>query len=198
MAIVVEHDKRKREILEKAMELFCREGYEDVTFQKIADACGVTRTTLYIYFKNKNEVFNFCIKQATTDLEIKFMEIIEDKSLGAKDCLSKLVCDSIDVCFQNRSLFEVLIPYLAGLHKTGINVDEKVRRRTIRINHLFSLILIRGIKNGEFKDCSVKDANEMLFSLLEASVFNMAILHNIDVETIKASARLAVEGLVRK
>ena len=34
MAIVVEHEKRKREILEKAMELFCRDGYEDVTFQK--------------------------------------------------------------------------------------------------------------------------------------------------------------------
>ena len=43
MAIVVEHEKRKREILEKAMELFCRDGYEDVTFQKIADACGITR-----------------------------------------------------------------------------------------------------------------------------------------------------------
>ena len=53
MAIVVEHDKRKHEILEKSLELFTREGYDDVTFQKIADACGITRTTLYIYFKNK-------------------------------------------------------------------------------------------------------------------------------------------------
>ena len=61
MAIVVEHEKRKREILEKAMELFCRDGYEDVTFQKIADACGITRTTLYIYFGSKHEIFNFSI-----------------------------------------------------------------------------------------------------------------------------------------
>ena len=61
MAIVVEHEKRKREILEKAMELFCRDGYEDVTFQKIADACGITRTTLYIYFGSKHKIFNFSI-----------------------------------------------------------------------------------------------------------------------------------------
>ena len=53
MAIIVEHEKRKKEILEKSMELFCKEGFDDVTFQKIADACGITRTTLYIYFKNK-------------------------------------------------------------------------------------------------------------------------------------------------
>ena len=61
MAIVVEHDKRKHEILEKSFELFCRDGYEDVTFQKIADACGITRTTLYIYFKNKREIFIWSI-----------------------------------------------------------------------------------------------------------------------------------------
>ena len=56
MATVVEHDKRKQEILEKSLDVFMDEGYEDVTFQKIADRCGITRTTLYIYFKNKKEI----------------------------------------------------------------------------------------------------------------------------------------------
>ena len=46
MAIIVEHDKRRKEILEKSLEVFAAEGYEDVTFQKIADRCGITRTTL--------------------------------------------------------------------------------------------------------------------------------------------------------
>ena len=57
MAIVVEHDKRKQEILQKSLDVFIEEGYEDATFQKIADRCGITRTTLYIYFKNKHEIF---------------------------------------------------------------------------------------------------------------------------------------------
>ena len=60
MAIIVEHEKRRHEILDKALEVFVDEGYEDATFQKIADKCGITRTTLYIYFKNKiesNDVF---------------------------------------------------------------------------------------------------------------------------------------------
>ena len=62
MAILVEHDKRKQEILEKALDVFINEGYEDVTFQKIADRCGITRTTLYIYFNNKREIFLWSIK----------------------------------------------------------------------------------------------------------------------------------------
>ena len=65
MAIVVEHEKRRFEILEKALDIFVEEGYEDATFQKIADRCGITRTTLYLYFKNKREIFVWSIKQLT-------------------------------------------------------------------------------------------------------------------------------------
>lgn len=75
MAIVVEHEKRKREILEKSFQLFIEDGYEDVTYQKIADKCGITRTTLYIYFKNKREIFLWSIKQLTNDVEQELIEI---------------------------------------------------------------------------------------------------------------------------
>ena len=87
MAIVVEHDKRKKEILDTALDLFMEKGYEDVTFQKIADRCGITRTTLYIYFKNKKEIFVWSIKQLTTEIEASLMEIINDESKTVKDRL---------------------------------------------------------------------------------------------------------------
>ena len=77
MAIVVEHDKRKHDILKKSLEVFIEEGYEDVTFQKIADRCGITRTTLYIYFKNKREIFLWSIKQLTNDVEQELIGIIK-------------------------------------------------------------------------------------------------------------------------
>ena len=40
MAAIVEHDKRKEEILQKSIEIFVSEGYKNVTIQKIADHCG--------------------------------------------------------------------------------------------------------------------------------------------------------------
>ena len=46
MSIVVEHDKRRKEILEKALAVFMDDGFEDATFQRIADRCHITRTTL--------------------------------------------------------------------------------------------------------------------------------------------------------
>ena len=198
MAIVVEHDKRKREILEKSMELFCNDGYEDVTFQKIADACGITRTTLYIYFKNKHEIFNFSIKQLSSDLEQGFLKIIKDSNINAEQCLRTIVSDSVDLCSKNKGLFEVLIPYLTSLYKTGDNVYERVRRRIIRLNHLMTQIMIRGQKIGEFGDFSIKAANGLLLGLIMEAVFKMAVLHNDDTEGIKESLNLAIDGLLKK
>ncbi|MCL2174616.1 MAG: TetR/AcrR family transcriptional regulator, partial [Treponema sp.] len=57
MAIAVEHEQRRKKILEKALTVFMDDGFEDATFQKIADRCGITRTILYLYFKNKKEIF---------------------------------------------------------------------------------------------------------------------------------------------
>jgi len=198
MAIIVEHEKRKKEILEKSMELFCREGYEDVTFQKIADACGITRTTLYIYFKNKREIFNFSIKQASAVFQERFMEIIKDQNLSAEECLRSLVCGAVDVCAENRALIEVLVPYLSNLQKTGVDPEERIRRRTLKVNHILNMVIIRGQKNGEFKQVNVKDAHNMLFNLIESAVYKMALYHKENMDETKASINLAIDGLLNR
>ena len=43
MGIVIDHEKRKKVILKKALDVIIDEGYEDATFQKIADRCGITQ-----------------------------------------------------------------------------------------------------------------------------------------------------------
>ena len=65
MTIVVDHEQRKVTILENAFALFAEEGYSGVTYQKIADRCGISRTSIYKYFQNKEQIFDYAIKQAT-------------------------------------------------------------------------------------------------------------------------------------
>lgn len=197
MAIVVEHDKRKHEILEKSLELFTREGYDDVTFQKIADACGITRTTLYIYFKNKREIFTWSIKQMTGELESRLMEILGDKNLSAQECLRQLMYWVIDTCEQNRPLFNVLLIYLINLQKTGVSAEDRVNRRVIRIKHLLSMIIIEGQKRGEFQKMPVKTINNMLYSLVESAIFEIAVLNKKDVSEVKASIDLVIKGILK-
>ncbi|MFX8778120.1 helix-turn-helix domain-containing protein, partial [Acinetobacter baumannii] len=46
----------KRLILDASMKLFVEEGFENVSIRKIADLIEYSPTTIYLYFKDKNEI----------------------------------------------------------------------------------------------------------------------------------------------
>ena len=48
----------RREILDAAREMFIDEGYEAVSMRKIANRIEYSPTTIYLYFKDKSELFN--------------------------------------------------------------------------------------------------------------------------------------------
>ena len=194
MAIVVEHDKRKHEILQKSLDVFIDEGYEDATFQKIADRCGITRTTLYIYFKNKHEIFLGSIKELLSELEVILLKIAKDTNLTAKEALIKILHEIIKQCSANKKLFSVLLSYLIQLRKSGIDPNDRVRRRVIKMRHLMSTIIIRGIRAGEFKRLIVKNMYELIYGLIESAIFRMAVLNQDNTEEILEAMELAIEG----
>ena len=198
MAIVVEHDKRRHDILERSLDVFASEGYEDTTFQKIADSCGITRTTLYIYFDNKKEIFVGSLKQILIAMELDLKAIIDDPSLSAHDALFKMVMLIIDYCEQNLKLFNVLHAYLLQLKKSKENPKEKINRRIIRLRHLLSTVIIRGIKSGEFKkDLNVHSVVELIYILVESTIFRIGVLEEADLSEVRKAAKPAIDGLVK-
>jgi AcrR family transcriptional regulator len=199
MSIVVEHEKRRREILEKALDIFMEEGFEDVTYQKIADRCGITRTTLYIYFKNKREIFNFSIKQFLQNLEENFVQIRKEEDLSHTEKLIMVMTMIINSLGENRRLLKVIMNYLLYNSREDYDPDYRVRRRTVRLRHILSSMLIEGIKAGEFRrSINVKEANEQLYGLVEAAVFRLVVLRRSSVDELSAAVKLAVSGFAAK
>lgn len=194
MAIIVEHDKRKHEILQKSLDVFIEEGYEDATFQKIADRCAITRTTLYIYFKNKHEIFLGSIKEILSELESSLTKIVNEKQ-SSENTMRSVLHSIVDQCEKNPKLFSVLLNYLMQLKKSGVDTNKRVRSRIIRIRHLLSTIIITGIKNKEFKNVNIKATDEMLYSLLEAAIFRIAVLNQTDMKDIRLAIDAAVDSL---
>ena len=194
MAIVVEHDKRKHEILQKSLDVFVEQGYEDATFQKIADHCGITRTTLYIYFKNKHEIFLGSIKELLSELETNLRDIIK-KDMDSIESLKQILFTIVDACENNKKLFSVLLNYLLQLKKAGVDTNERVRRRVIKMRHLLSTVLIKGIQKGEMKSVNVKDINELLYGMIEASIFRIAVLNQESVMEVKLALGNAIDLL---
>ncbi|HAP43454.1 MAG: TetR family transcriptional regulator [Spirochaetes bacterium GWD1_61_31] len=195
MSAVVEHDKRRREILEKALDVFVEEGYSDTTFQKIADRCGITRTILYLYFKNKREVFIFSIKLFTEVLESRLREVADDAQLSAVKKLERLMELIIGESSGQKKLLTVICDYLMYLARTGGDPYQRLRRRTIRVRHILSGVLIHGQKQGELAKLPVKVVIDMLYSMLEATVFRATILSRTESSDLLAAAKLFIGRL---
>ncbi|MDR0474593.1 MAG: TetR/AcrR family transcriptional regulator [Treponema sp.] len=194
MSIVVEHEKRRWEILEKALDVFIEEGFEDATFQKIADRCGITRTTLYIYFKNKRDIFNFSIKQFLSVLENAITEITKKKNISCTEKLTQVMNVIIKRLGENRRLLSAVLDYLVS--KSDLDPGYRVRRRTVRTRHILTAMLIEGKKAGEFpSSMDVKDVNELLYSFLESAVFRLVVLRKSSVEELTDAMNLAVKLL---
>jgi AcrR family transcriptional regulator len=64
MGIIARKEKQKQEIrqliLEASMKLFVEEGFSHVSVRKIAEQIQYSPTTLYLYFKDKNEILFHC------------------------------------------------------------------------------------------------------------------------------------------
>jgi AcrR family transcriptional regulator len=195
MSIIVEHEKRRREILEKALDVFMDEGFEDATFQKIADRCGITRTTLYIYFRNKKEIFNYSIKQLLANVETRIQKKIRDVSLNAVDRITVVIVDIIGQLEENRRLLSVILDYLLLLSKNGVNPETRIRRRVLRLRHILASMVITGIRAGELKPVHIRAADDLLYSLLETAIFRLVILKRDAVEELKQAAALTVKHL---
>ncbi|HAN39239.1 MAG TPA: TetR family transcriptional regulator [Chitinophagaceae bacterium] len=65
MGITERKEKQKLElrrmILEASMQLFVQEGFDNVSIRKIADKIEYSPTTIYLYFKDKNDIlFHLC------------------------------------------------------------------------------------------------------------------------------------------
>ena len=195
MAVIVEHDKRRKKILNSALAVFINEGFENTTFQKIADHCGIARTILYLYFKNKTEIFNYSIKHLLLEIEASINSIRSDNSMRSDDKITKTIFIIFKLFEQNKQLLFVLLEYLMYLPKKGINPEDRVRRRTVKARHMLASLYIDGIKKGELKKIKVKIADDFLYNFFESAVYQLAVLKRKNLNELKETVLLAVKQL---
>ena len=195
MAIVVEHDKRRKKILDKALTVFMDDGFENATFQKIADKCGITRTILYLYFKNKREIFTYSIKHLFMNVEESINVIRADDSLSSIEKITKVLLDIFTLLEQNRQLLYVVLDYLFHVtnSKNDVSPEIRVRRRTVRLRHILASMVIEGVKAGEMKKVSIKTADDYLYSFIESAIFQLAILKRKNIDELKVTVSFAVK-----
>lgn len=62
--------QKKKYIVEKAREVFCKHGYRKVTMKDIVEACDISRGGLYLYFSDTKSLFEAVLQEEYSDKDI--------------------------------------------------------------------------------------------------------------------------------
>jgi AcrR family transcriptional regulator len=75
-------DERARRILDVATRLILHYGYDKTTMSDVAAAAGVSKSTLYLYWKSKEELFRALLTRETLDLVDDWLQRIQADPQG--------------------------------------------------------------------------------------------------------------------
>lgn len=192
----MDHDERKREILHKALHLFADLGYPQVTFQQIADVCGLSRTVLYNYFQNKREIFDNALYQLVQNIGSEFNETVtKNPRLRASAKLELVLRQAVDLLLKNPALLQSIIEYLIAQKRQGESVEKRIRRHTVGFRRTLQKLIQEGMETGEFRHMIATQAADMLFGLMQAVSIRIMFYDETDREQLITHCHLMIESM---
>lgn len=84
MARVIDKEEKRCAIARASIDLFCEKGIAQTSIDEIARSAGVAKGTVYLYFKNKEEII-FAIWDMVCEMHIHYFESILKPEMGARE-----------------------------------------------------------------------------------------------------------------
>jgi AcrR family transcriptional regulator len=86
-----EKEKRRNDIIKAAEKLFFSKGYENVTMNDVAKEAELARGTLYLYFKNKDDIYIAIAINGSKILNKMFNECCQGEKTGIEKVKSLIL-----------------------------------------------------------------------------------------------------------
>ena len=167
----IDHEKRKVEIMSAALEVYAQEG-KNANLSLIAAQCGLSRTTVYQYFKDESQLYQYAVKY-TTDLA--FSQYTSEKWAKITDPVEKISRISEDILNKADTYEKQVSNFIRMLDQFDKDLQETVARRTAKLNLFFARLIRQAIKEGKMRKCSAQDVAEKLTIMLETYLFHMVL-----------------------
>ncbi|MBQ5312242.1 MAG: TetR/AcrR family transcriptional regulator [Oscillospiraceae bacterium] len=104
-------ENTKDMIIGKCLELFAEKGYSAVSMRDIAEAVGIRSSTIYYYFKSKQDVFNAMIEKAEIAIEEQktiFMQTLNRVSEIKREEFVRVAVQYVTAYLKNKKMDQLL------------------------------------------------------------------------------------------
>ena len=188
-------DERKAQILNAAEGVFTKRGFNEARMDDIAEKTGLSKGTLYLYFKSKDDLI-IAILERIFQREFRQLEDLQQDDISASDAMLKLT----DLITKDIVSMLRLIPIIYNF--LALAFRNKYVQRALKdyINHYLNIlipIIQRGIDMGEFRPVDAREVAIAAGAIIEGTmllwVYDKSI---IDPERhIRSGMKLLLEGV---
>lgn len=156
----------RQQILDSAMKLFLALGYEKTSIRGIAEEIEYSPATIYLYFKDKNDLLYALQKEAF----IQFANVFSKVQIfeNPMERLIQLGYEYLSFGLNNPELYELMFLLSAPMDSLDFNEELWEEGRNI-----YSLLegLIRACKEaGHFKEAEVSELSMMVWGTVHGLV----------------------------
>lgn len=163
-----EHQARRRhEIFHQVANVFLKKGFHETTMREIADMAGLGKSTLYDYFKNKDEILVYFFDDQLNDITDE-AQTIALQNLSADKRLRQVMERYIENLQANKNLFLRLI---AESQRLKPESQREIQEKRHAYQDMIRALIDEGIREGVFRKVNSLLAARLLLSAMTPVVY---------------------------
>jgi AcrR family transcriptional regulator len=186
---------RKHQILNAAEKVFTKKGFDLTRMDDIAEETGLSKGTLYLYFKSKDDLIIAILDRIFQGV-FKQLDARKDNKSSATDAISQFTEEAIRDYKLMLRLMPVAYEFLALAFRNR-TVQKALKQYFHHYMEALVPIIQRGIDSGEFRPMDAQEAAIAAGAIYEGTVLLWVYDNSIiDVEHhIRSSIKLLLEGI---
>jgi AcrR family transcriptional regulator len=194
MPKIVNHEEKKLEIATMAIDVFSEKGYYNTNLVDVAEKCNLGRTTLYQYFKNKDEIYYYIL-----ELGISFYWMQYDLNNNNHDLsyLEKII-EQVNFLIMNingQSVSQAFLDFWLMVRHNHSDIEGKMVEHYNAIIDSLASWLNKSIQNNEIIQVDANATAVVLVGMIEAISLQELSKRNLKPETAYHSVVQLINGL---
>ena len=157
-----------------ARHVFSRRGYSNANIRDIANRAGISVGGVYLYFRNKEELYKNLISDGMLDMGKKTEEVIE-QARSATEALSNFLKLYLEYGLKHKEF--ILLQIRERAFAFGKDEHRQIFRKKQR--ELIKKILVKGMQEGEFRKHDAQETAKIIQGALRGIILSMAVDNDV-------------------
>jgi AcrR family transcriptional regulator len=162
-----QQERRRKEIANVSAHLFLEKGFNETSMREIAKAAGVGKSTLYDYFKSKEEILISYFRSETMKITDQARQIAEQE-ISVSEKLRRIMRLHLTYLVDNKLFYLKLTLEVQRLTMSG---QQEIQTIRYAYQDMLRGLIEEGIQTGEFRPVNPLLAARSIFTLLAIAVF---------------------------